>query len=575
MHFVPSTSSNNLSISIMKASHVPSLGAFHKDSGQYVSPTHASKQNAYVCPTCSKDLIFCKGAVRIPYFRHAASSNPCNYYTHPGESDFHKDAKYRMKELLLQRTPLTFLRTCKTCTKHEEYVLDPSEVLESATVALEYSFTYLGQRKQADVAIIDGPDDNAPISFEIRHSHATCEEDRPDPWFEVDALTLIQLTNKSSFDRRIPCMRSLEICDACMDAKNAKIIAKCQTMESLRTVPKNDLDLEHYIRYKLGQRDFNQCRKVELYGGQYEIPHDIETTVYPFGVHAKFDRDANDDDVRNAYNDSLMNRFSQFMGKLYIISYSHEGGLWYEIIDKSNYSNEYRYTKEFCEQNDDWYGCGTVEIIKDALCYIRDNYADCIGNGGCFMSCLCKYAKKECTCIDGYYKKYECVYDCELVHCAICKKKYPKRDAVLDNSCDRKNDIHRMKQTDRICFACITVRSERDAHRLDEEFNKKRMAARAKWKGKILKLVNYDFDTVYLDIPYKNMDIIKRDSVREYMTWNPEIKLWSIPLREYRENYSRLFKIYTNGEVVVEEAPDGIKTQKQVIGSVQRRRLFC
>lgn len=457
----------------MKASHIP-LGAFLKHSEEYISPVYASKKDAYICPTCNKDLIFCKGAVRPPYFRHTASTNPCNYYTNPGESEFHKDAKYRMKELLLRRKPLTFLRTCKACSKYEEHLLDSSELLESCTVSLEHSFIYSGQRKQADVAIIDGPDDNAPISIEICHSHTTCEGDRPDPWFEIDALSLIKRTNDPAFDYRILCMRSLDMCDACSAANNARIITKCLSMKSLRSVPKNDLKL--YVRYMLGQREFNEHLREEVndYDNYMLCRSGDENIIYPPGLHAKFDFDVQEGD--NKYNDSLMNRFSQ--GNFYVMTHSGKGMFWYKIVHKSSFSNECRYK---FQEDDECKQCGwmgTVGIILDMLR-------------------------------------------------SICSK----------------------------CESDEWERKEMNEQQLDEEFNKKRKAAREKWKGSVLKLAEYDTDTIYMSIPYNDMATIKGKDVYAYMSWHQEIKYWSIPLREYRK--SGIFKKY--GEIVVEEAVDGIK----------------
>ena len=48
----------------------------------------------HICPDCDKDLIFCNGKMKIPYFRHAVTEyNPCTYYDKPNESQIHKDSK--------------------------------------------------------------------------------------------------------------------------------------------------------------------------------------------------------------------------------------------------------------------------------------------------------------------------------------------------------------------------------------------------------------------------------------------------------------------------------------------------
>ena len=82
-------------------SNILSLGAMNKITGDYVSPNLANKKDEYLCPDCNKDLILCQGNIRIHHFRHKFDSvNPCNHYSHPSESQIHKDAKLLMKTLL-------------------------------------------------------------------------------------------------------------------------------------------------------------------------------------------------------------------------------------------------------------------------------------------------------------------------------------------------------------------------------------------------------------------------------------------------------------------------------------------
>ena len=56
-----------------------SFGAINKTTGQYVSSRAANKKDNYICPDCNKDLIFCQGKIRIPYFRHKFDAEkPCH-----------------------------------------------------------------------------------------------------------------------------------------------------------------------------------------------------------------------------------------------------------------------------------------------------------------------------------------------------------------------------------------------------------------------------------------------------------------------------------------------------------------
>ena len=74
--------------------HLLSLGAINKQTGEYIYPKIANKKDEYICPDCNKDLIFCHGDIRAYYFRHKVDSvNPCHHYSNPSESQIHKDAK--------------------------------------------------------------------------------------------------------------------------------------------------------------------------------------------------------------------------------------------------------------------------------------------------------------------------------------------------------------------------------------------------------------------------------------------------------------------------------------------------
>jgi hypothetical protein len=79
---------------------------------------------------------------------------------------------------------------------------------------LEHRFEYDGL-KIADVAYIDNGD--IVCIFEICNTHKTCRENRPEPWFEIDAVTLIQCVNLSTNKNIIiNCIRN-ELCEKCIE----------------------------------------------------------------------------------------------------------------------------------------------------------------------------------------------------------------------------------------------------------------------------------------------------------------------------------------------------------------------
>ena len=198
---------------------VPPLGAINKTTGAYVYAKIANKKDEYICPECDKDLILCRGEIRIPHFRHKIDSvNPCHYYSSPNESQIHKDAKLLMKSLLENKVSVSFIRRCCGCNQNEEFEIP--EITESSTIQLEYRFEYKGT-KIADVAYID--DGDILCIFEICNTHKTRSENRPEPWFEIEAMSLINMTNDNNLTSfRIPCIRC-EKCDICIEKEKENV----------------------------------------------------------------------------------------------------------------------------------------------------------------------------------------------------------------------------------------------------------------------------------------------------------------------------------------------------------------
>jgi len=195
---------------------VPPLGALNRQTRTYVYPAIASKQDKYVCPECDKDLILRKGTVRVPHFAHCKDDNPCHYYSKPTEAQIHKDAKLLLKRLLESGQPLVFRRKCpdRCCPnwdKPEEFEIPAYS--DSSQIVLEHRFDYNGP-KIADVAYLDNKE--LVAIFEICNTHRTAEAARPEPWFEVDALGLINRVNRG--DEHIECIRQI-LCDDCVRVK--------------------------------------------------------------------------------------------------------------------------------------------------------------------------------------------------------------------------------------------------------------------------------------------------------------------------------------------------------------------
>ena len=240
--------------------HILSLGAINKLTGEYIYPKIANKKDEYICPECNKDLILCQGEIRVHHFRHKVDSiNPCQHYSNPTETQIHKDAKILLKNLLERKIPISFIRNCCCCKENEEYEIP--EITETSVIQLEYRFDYNGI-KIADVAYID--DNEILCIFEIYNTHKTCSENRPEPWFEINAETLIKIANDNTLSSlQIPCVRC-EKCDDCIETEN---ISSKNTREITSSI--NDIK---YVYLKI---DFSKKGMIKEYGGKWNKEHKL------------------------------------------------------------------------------------------------------------------------------------------------------------------------------------------------------------------------------------------------------------------------------------------------------------
>ena len=81
------------------------LGAFIKGSNTYIKPSQATRKEEYSCPDCNECVRprSLNGKKYRPHFFHLRkpeSENKCNYYSHPSESQIHKDAKMCIQSML-------------------------------------------------------------------------------------------------------------------------------------------------------------------------------------------------------------------------------------------------------------------------------------------------------------------------------------------------------------------------------------------------------------------------------------------------------------------------------------------
>ena len=175
-----------------------SMGARNKITNEYEYPKIAKKGIQYKCPECDKDVNFCKGKIKQPYFAHKKSDSPCYYYDKPSESQIHKDAKYLLHNLLTKKTPMDFYNICRQC----------NEKIHGCCELINY---------ESNMEPIK--DNKIVYIFEICYKNKTRENNRPEPWVEIKAEDFIRNINNSSLlnDKgilEIECIRD-SICDVC------------------------------------------------------------------------------------------------------------------------------------------------------------------------------------------------------------------------------------------------------------------------------------------------------------------------------------------------------------------------
>lgn len=183
------------------------LGAIDKETLEYESPLYASKSKKYKCPECDRNVIFRKGKIRKPHFAHYKSTNPCNYYKHPNESQIHKAGKLTMKRILIN-SGCRINSKCEKCHDIESITINR---YDKNNVFIEYGFKMFTKQKYADVACVK----KGVIKhiFEIYKTHKTKLADRFGSWFEINAADIFDV---QADDIVLNC-RKQHICAKCQD----------------------------------------------------------------------------------------------------------------------------------------------------------------------------------------------------------------------------------------------------------------------------------------------------------------------------------------------------------------------
>ena len=327
------------------------MGAIKKGTGEYKLVSEGIKKEEYECPECNKEVILRKGEKNRVHYAHK-KENKCEYYEKPSESQIHKEGKKLIKRLI-EKNWLEIYKECVEC-REKEYMKIP-EYTYDKKVELECSFKYdisneeineNGTLRIADVAYLN---ENQEIIWiiEILNTHKTKEEDRPEPWNEIEAKELLKIVDKDKI--KIKCSREYT-CEKCNEKKYIEL-----NQLNLRNILKS-VDLEWFIRYKLGQRIFKKQTE-----------------------HLRIDYDSmhNNDEV----NEKILDLFKKYYGKKKIILKTTKGLVYVRFVEKNendeNINNNVYEEEENANPNEIFInltGYGTIEIIKYILENIQKKY---------------------------------------------------------------------------------------------------------------------------------------------------------------------------------------------------------
>ena len=179
------------------------LGALDK-CGNYTIVSDAIRNKHYKCIGCNNRVILKSGEIRKPHFCHYTQSS-CTYYDCPNESQIHKDLKYKIAQRLKNKEVFQFLLLCNAGTCGGEIRMDDIVYKDGDEIIVEY--------KQpdfiADVAVLN----NGEIRYiiEIKHTHSTTTNVRPEPWYEIST----EQENTLEYSDYYFCERKDRICFRC------------------------------------------------------------------------------------------------------------------------------------------------------------------------------------------------------------------------------------------------------------------------------------------------------------------------------------------------------------------------
>jgi len=187
------------------------IGAINTSTKEFIKPNCAKKGLKYECIDCKSPLFFRKGYMNIPHFAHINSDKIC-------EHSEYNIAKNMLKNLLQIKTQINIIKTCNECD--QECDNEIINISSNAEIILDYNFEYDGKFKKFDVSyLLDG---NILYIFEIYYRHFKFKNKIPEPWYEIDAIDLINnyntYINNNNKQISLKCIRK-NICENCLNPR--------------------------------------------------------------------------------------------------------------------------------------------------------------------------------------------------------------------------------------------------------------------------------------------------------------------------------------------------------------------
>ena len=167
-------------------------GAIDSETNYYVLPSKAEKGRTYKCADCNEKVILRQGKIRIHHFAHSNKSN-CQYFEHPNESQQHKDAKMKLAERLKQKFKIKISNSCPKCECWPT-LFDDYEVKYERDLSVIVEYRDPKGKYIADIAVLE--DNKVAMIFEIKHTHETTTNVRPEPWFEITTKDIFDNENR-------------------------------------------------------------------------------------------------------------------------------------------------------------------------------------------------------------------------------------------------------------------------------------------------------------------------------------------------------------------------------------------